>query len=71
MVRRKITNDDVLDFIIDFQDEKGFAPTFREMARGLNVDSTSTVAGRIAALRDEGKVTYLPGHSRTLKVVRT
>lgn len=70
MVRAKTTNEAIVDFIITWQDEKGFPPTIREIARGLNVDSPSTISGRLGQLREEGKVTSLPGHTRTLRVVR-
>lgn len=45
---------EVLDFIIDFINDRGYAPSFREIADGLNLASPSTVHVHIQALRSRG-----------------
>ena len=45
---------EVLDFIIDFIGDRGYAPSFREIADGLNLASPSTVHVHIQALRSRG-----------------
>ena len=45
---------EVLDYIIEFINDRGFAPSFREIADGLNLASPSTVHVHIQALRTRG-----------------
>ena len=45
---------EVLDFIIQFLNDRGYAPSFREIADGLNLASPSTVHVHIQALRSRG-----------------
>ncbi|MDD5437579.1 MAG: transcriptional repressor LexA [Patescibacteria group bacterium] len=45
---------EVLDFIIQFINDRGFAPSFREIAEGLSLASPSTVHVHIQALRSRG-----------------
>ena len=50
---------EVLDYIVNFINERGFPPSYREIAGGLNLASPSTVHAHIQALRLRG---YLRGH---------
>lgn len=45
---------EVLDFIVEFINEKGYPPSFREIAAGLDLASPSTVHVHIQALRARG-----------------
>ncbi len=45
---------DVLDYIIQFINDRGYAPSFREIADGLALASPSTVHVHIQALRTRG-----------------
>lgn len=45
---------EVLDFIIEFIHDKGYPPSFREIATGLDLASPSTVHVHIEALRKRG-----------------
>ncbi len=45
---------DVLDFIVSFINERGYPPSFREIAAGLDLASPSTVHVHIQALRERG-----------------
>ncbi len=45
---------EVLDFIIQFLNDRGYAPSFREIADGLKLASPSTVHVHIQALRSRG-----------------
>jgi repressor LexA len=49
---------EVLDFIVSFIHDKGYPPSFREIASGLELASPSTVHVHIQALRERG---YLRG----------
>lgn len=45
---------EVLDFIIQFINERGYAPSYREIAGGLDLASPSTVHAHIQSLRVRG-----------------
>jgi SOS regulatory protein LexA len=45
---------DVLDFIVNFINERGFPPSYREIAGGLELASPSTVHAHVQALRGRG-----------------
>ncbi len=49
-------------------DERGYAPTVRELADRLGWRSTNAVHPHLRALRDQGLVTWWEGHSRTLRL---
>lgn len=49
---------EVLDFIVNFINDRGYPPSYREIAGGLNLASPSTVHSHIQALRLRG---YLRG----------
>lgn len=44
----------VLDFIVEYHQEQGFAPSFREIAQALRLASPSTVHVHIQALKQRG-----------------
>lgn len=46
----------VLDFIVNFINEQGYSPSYREIASGLDLASPSTVHTHIQALRERGFV---------------
>ena len=52
-----------------YQRTHGFPPTVRELTRMLGVSSTYTVTCHLRRLAVKGRVTWLPGQSRTLRVV--
>ena len=62
---------DTLDYIVEFQVEKGYSPTFREIADGIGVSSTSRIQALINALQDRGYVTTRAGGRRSIDVLRT
>lgn len=59
-----------LTFIADFSDEHGFSPSYREIADFLGLVSVSGVHRRIAAMVERGYLRTLPGHARSLEVVK-
>lgn len=62
---------DTLDFIVEFQVEKGYSPTFREIANGIGVSSTSRVQVLVNALKDRGYISTRAGGRRMIDVLRT
>lgn len=45
---------EVLDYIVNFIHDRGYAPSYREIALGLDLASPSTVHAHIQALRGRG-----------------
>jgi len=58
---------EVLDFIVQFLNEKGYPPSFREIASGLDLASPSTVHVHIQALRERGFLRNGSSSSRDLE----
>jgi len=60
---------EILEFISKFIDEKGYAPSYREIGEGFGLSSVATVAEHVNTLRDKG---YLensdPGCARSIQV---
>ncbi len=55
---------EVLDFIVDFIHERGYSPSYREIAQGLNLASPSTIHLHIQALRERGFLRATSGEGR-------
>jgi repressor LexA len=58
----------VLDFIADFISEKGYSPSYEEMARGLELASLATVHKHISALEEKQYLRRIYNQSRSLEV---
>jgi repressor LexA len=61
-------HDEILNFIKEFLDEQGYAPSYRDIARGVNLSSTSQVSQYIDDLVEEGKLVREPGIARSLRL---
>ena len=60
----------VLDFISDFIEDKGYSPSYEEMARGLSLASLATVHKHVSALEERGYLKRAYNQSRSLDVSR-
>lgn len=58
---------EVFDFVTNFIEEKGYSPSFRDIAKGCYFASLSTVAGYIDRLVKKGVLEYTPYTYRSLK----
>lgn len=50
------TRDEILQFICEFRNAMGYAPSFREIAAGTSVRSTSTVHRYLVKLEEDGVI---------------
>lgn len=57
----------VYDFIVKFINENEYAPTIREVAKGLNLSSPATVYSHIEVLRNKG---YLENNKRGTRILK-
>lgn len=60
---------DVLGWIAGFIYANGFSPSVREIANSYGW-TTNGVMGHLKALRRKGRVTWVEGQSRTIRIVR-
>lgn len=56
--------------IKDFIEQKGYSPSFREIARLNGNNSVATVQYHLKRLRDKGYIEYSDKLSRTVKVIK-
>lgn len=60
--------EEILDFIRQFQREKGVPPSSREIQRQFRFASQTTVMGHLRALANKGQIEQLAGRTWGLKV---
>jgi repressor LexA len=58
----------ILDFIHEFMEEKGYAPTVRDIMRGCNISSTAAVQHHLSILEREGYISRDPEVSRSITI---
>lgn len=61
---------ELLSYLIQFQEQNGYAPTLVEMASALGKRSPSTIHALIRGLVDKGYVQKVEGNTRTLKILK-
>lgn len=59
----------MLDYVTGFIEQKGYSPSYREIATGLKLNSVATVAQHIDALVDKGLLTKGANSARSLMPV--
>lgn len=60
----------ILEFIISFQDKNGFCPSVREIGQAVNLNSTSSVHNNLEKLEQKGYVRKDSSKSRSLEILR-
>jgi repressor LexA len=60
---------ELLDFIKQYANDHGFAPTFKEMMDGLNVRSKNTVSKHLESLEKAGMIRRLAGNARAIQIL--
>lgn len=56
--------------LIEYIDSKGYAPSFRELCKIANVNSSATIASHLKHLKEKKYITYDIGKSRTIKILK-
>lgn len=62
---------DILEFIRNFIDDNGYAPSYREIAHYFELSSTGTVAEYIAILEEKGYLTKDAMEARAIQLTPT
>jgi len=60
---------EILDFIKQNVEAKGFPPSLREIATRFNVQSTAGMRGQLLALQKKGKIEIMPNTARGIKIL--
>lgn len=58
----------ILDYLREFQDTHEYSPTYREIMAALNIGSVSTIAEHIDNLANLGVIKKTPGAARSLEL---
>jgi repressor LexA len=69
MPRVSDTRSRILDFIGRFLDERGYAPTVRDIARGCNISTPSVVQYHLNMLEEQGLIRRDPEVFRSIQLV--
>lgn len=62
---------DVLHFIEKYQNENGWSPTIREIAKAIEIESTSTVHTYLKRLEAKEYIQRMVGAPRAIKLLKT
>lgn len=65
-----VTRRRIYEFVQDFIAERGYSPTYEEIAQGVSLAARSTVFGHLCKLREAGLVDWVDGSSRSLHLTR-
>lgn len=60
---------DVLDFVTSYIDNNGKSPSLTDIMEGAGIRTKARVHAILTALKDRGRITWLPHRARTLSVV--
>ncbi len=59
----------ILDFIQEFTDEKGYAPSYREIGQHFGLSSSATVAEHVQTLQEKGYLKTDPNEARSIEII--
>ena len=59
----------VLDWIAGFINVHGYSPTLRQIAFAFNAKSVSAIQPHLNSLRKKGRITWIDGQARTIRLV--
>ncbi len=60
---------EILDFINQYTEENGYAPSYREIGKNLGLSSVSTVCEHIQTLESKGYLKMAPNEARSIEVI--
>ena len=64
------TKNRLYQYLVAYVEEHpGESPTFAEMCEGIGVVSKSVITRHLQTLVQEGKLTYIPGVARSIKLL--
>ena len=61
---------EILKMLIDFIEENGFSPSYRELCDIADLSSPATIWTHLKNLKSKGYIDYIPAKSRTIKILK-
>lgn len=61
---------EIYEAVRDYTKSRGYPPTVREICEMVGLSSTNTVYRHLKIIKRMGYITFEPGRSRTMKVVK-
>lgn len=58
--------DKVYDFIVEFIGDKGYSPSYREIAKAVGLKSTASVLHHLDSLAAEGRIGFVSHTPRSI-----
>ena len=62
------TRQRVYDFVCEYLDLHGYAPSVREICLGVSLKSPSSAFGHLRQLAEEGRIEFNPGQKRSISL---
>lgn len=59
----------IYEYIIKYIEENRYSPTTREITKGVNIKSVSTVHGHLVKMREKGYINFIDSFPRTISIV--
>jgi len=60
---------EIIDFINEFTEDKGYAPSYREIGQHFGLSSTATVCEHIQTLQEKGYLKIDPNEARSIEII--
>ncbi len=60
----------IVNFLAKWEREKTYAPSYRDIGRGIGVPSTSLIKGYLGKLKASGKIIWIEGVARTIRLAK-
>lgn len=57
-------------FIDEYIQKYTYPPSYREIAKGVGLSSSSTVKGHLDRMQRNGHIEFIPSRSRTIRLVK-
>lgn len=67
-IQPKVTNEELLNIIIDYITTHNYPPTTRELMLLTDIKSTATIHYRLLKLRENGLIDFVDCENRTISV---
>lgn len=61
--------EEILSYLAEFVASRGYSPSIRDIAVGVGISSTKTIHDALIVLREDGKVQWVDGQARTLRIL--
>ena len=61
---------EILSFLINFQNDRGYAPSVREICEAVRLSSTSSVHNHLSKLEEKGFIKRDPARPRSVEILK-